>query len=69
MSDKIKNLGQVFTEDEQVDLMLSLRQKQGSILEPSCGTGNFLNKIKNCVGIEYDEDICPSNALCMDFFD
>jgi len=66
---KIKELGQVFTDAAIVDEMLSLRQNQGRILEPSCGDGAFFNKIPNCVGIELDSEICPKGAICMDFFD
>ncbi|WP_104748790.1 Eco57I restriction-modification methylase domain-containing protein [Helicobacter cetorum] len=65
----IKNLGQVFTPKNIVDFMLSLRQNQGNILEPSVGDGSFFNCLKNAIGIEIDSKICPKNALCMDFFD
>lgn len=65
----IETLGQVFTPDSIVNIMLSLRKNEGSILEPSCGSGAFFNKIPNCVGIEKDKSVCPSNALNMDFFD
>ena len=62
-------LGQVFTQSHTVDGMLRLRKNQGSILEPSCGSGAFFNKIQNCVGIEYDSAVCPPGAINMDFFD
>lgn len=62
-------LGQVFTQESTVDSMIKLRKNKGSILEPSCGAGAFFNKIKNCVGIEYDKEVCPLNAINMDFFD
>lgn len=62
-------LGQVFTQEITVNTMLKLRKNEGSVLEPSCGDGAFFNKIKNCVGIEYDKTVCPSNAMNMDFFD
>lgn len=64
-----KKLGQVFTPENIVEQMLNLRKNVGSILEPSCGDGIFLNKIKDCVGIEYDSNICPKNAINLDFFD
>jgi adenine-specific DNA-methyltransferase len=66
---KIKELGQVFTKEIIVDKMLSLRKNNGSILEPSCGDGAFYNKITNCIGIEFDETVCPSSAMNIDFFD
>ncbi len=64
-----KQLGQYFTPSFIVDKMISLIQNQGSILEPSCGDGAFLNKIPNCLGIEIDEKVAPSGAKIMDFFD
>ena len=66
---QVKNFGQVFTPDHIVEEMLSLRKNKGTILEPSCGTGAFFNKIENCVGIELDGTKCPKNALNIDFFD
>lgn len=65
---KVKSLGQVFTENNTVTTMLKLRKNFGKILEPSAGIGRFLNKIPNCIGIELDKNICPTNALNMDFF-
>lgn len=67
--DKVKNLGQVFTEEETVETMLELRKNSGSILEPSCGPGAFSDKLKGVVAIEFDSEICPQYALNMDFFD
>src|ERR1700733_3967929 len=65
----VKTLGQVFTQDHTVDLMLSLRKnKHGSVLEPSCGNGAFSNKIKNCKAIEFDKKVCPDYAENIDFF-
>ena len=49
--------------------MIALRKNKGSILEPSCGDGAFFNKIKDCVGIEYDSTVAPKGAMVMDFFD
>lgn len=65
----VNYLGQVFTENLIVKRMLKLKKNHGSVLEPSCGKGAFLNEIKNCIGIEYDNTICPDNALNIDFFD
>lgn len=62
-------LGQVFTEDSVVQKMLKLKKNRGSVLEPSCGAGAFFNIIENCVGLEYDKLVCPTNAINMDFFD
>lgn len=66
---KVEDLGQVFTENKIVQKMLKLRKYNESILEPSCGDGAFFNVIDNCVGIEYDKDVCPKNAINMDFLD
>lgn len=65
----VDKLGQVFTNEKIVKKMLELRENHGSILEPSCGAGAFFNHISDCVGIEYDGTVCPSNAINMDFFD
>lgn len=61
-------LGQVFTQSFIVTQMLNLRKNKGSILEPSCGDGAFFNRILNCIGIEYDNKVCPAKALNMNFF-
>lgn len=66
---KVEDLGQVFTENKIVHKMLKLRKYNESILEPSCGDGAFFNVINNCVGIEYDKDVCPKGAINMDFLD
>ncbi len=65
----VETLGQVFTPQNIVAEMLQLIRNDGRILEPSCGDGAFFNEIPNCIGIEYDSQHCPSNALNMDFFD
>ena len=65
----VERLGQVFTPQEIVNYMMQLRQNNGSILEPACGSGVFLNYLKNCTGIEIDSEICPEGALNIDFFD
>ena len=69
MSLDIKNYGQVWTNQETVDLMLSLRKNKGRTLEPSCGNGAFSNLTPNCVAIELDKKVAPDYALNMDFFD
>lgn len=65
----VKHLGQVFTPENIVNLMLNLRKNKGSVLEPSCGNGTFSDKIPGCVAIEYDKNVAPSYAKVMDFFD
>ena len=64
----VQQLGQVFTPDEIVKLMISLRQRKGKALEPSCGNGAFLRHLKNCDAIEVDSRIAPEGAEVMDFF-
>lgn len=66
---KINNYGQVFTPLDVVNIMLSLKKNKGTVLEPSCGDGRIFKKIKDCVGIELDPDICPDGAKNIDFFD
>ena len=70
---KVEDLGQVFTPSNIVDEMVSMIKNGVRILEPSCGDGAFLEGLdffyKNIVGIEFDSEHCPSNALNMDFFD
>lgn len=64
-----KLLGQFFTPETIVNKMISLIKNNGSILEPSCGDGAFLNKLNNCIGIEIDPTIASSKAIITDFFD
>lgn len=65
----VAQLGQVFTPDSVVDMMLSLCQNHGRTLEPSAGNGAFSSKLPGCVAIEIDERVAPPGALVMDFFD
>ena len=65
----VKHLGQVFTPENTVNVMLSLRKNKGSVLEPSCGAGAFSDNIPGCIAIEYDKNVAPSYAKVMDFFD
>lgn len=65
----IDNLGQVFTPQYIVAQMLSLRKRNGSVLEPSAGNGSFFKNIPNCVGIEIDKRHHTEGMLLMDFFD
>lgn len=68
MSLDVKNYEQVWTNQETVDLMLSLCKNKGRTLEPSCGNDSFSNLIPNCVAIELDKKVTPNYALNMDFF-
>ena len=67
--DKVKNLGQVFTPRNIVDYMLSLRENDGSVLEPSSGDGSFSDVIDDIVAIEIDPENKTKNNIIMDFFD
>ena len=49
--------------------MIDLIENSGTILEPSCGTGAFSNKLTNCIALEIDKTIAPPNAIISDFFD
>ena len=67
---KIKNFGQVFTPHRIVKLMINLIKNKGSILEPSAGTGSFLNELpEHAIGLEIDRSICSKRSINMDFFD
>jgi adenine-specific DNA-methyltransferase len=67
----VEDLGQVFTPEDIVERMCKMIKNGSRILEPSCGDGIFLNNLsnENIVGIEFDQNHCPENAICMDFFD
>lgn len=65
----IAELGQVFTPQSIVADMLSLRKNYGTVLEPSCGDGAFLNNMTNAIGIEIDPKYQQNNILNIDFFD
>lgn len=65
---KVLNLGQVFTPNDMVDFMISLRKNNGTILEPSAGEGAFSDKLPGCVSIELDETLSDKH-LNIDFFD
>jgi len=65
----VSELGQVFTPDYLVKVMLSLKTNTGRVLEPSCGDGAFFKEIPGCVGIEYDCRHAPPGSQVMDFFE
>jgi adenine-specific DNA-methyltransferase len=69
MALNIKQRGQVFTPENIVNSMLSLRKNSGRVLEPSAGSGHFLKAIPGAVGIEIDSMVAHAGCLCMDFFD
>ncbi len=64
----IKNLGQVYTPDFIVDVMLNLKINHGTILEPSAGDGAFGKKFDKIDAIEIDKN-CPFKCIAHDFFD
>jgi adenine-specific DNA-methyltransferase len=64
----ICKLGQVFTPNNVVSAMLSLRRNSGRTLEPSGGNGAFSSEIKNPVVIEIDPSHAPPGSLIQDFF-
>jgi adenine-specific DNA-methyltransferase len=65
----VEKLGQVFTPEIIVDLMISLKMNSKRTLEPSCGNGAFFNKINSSiVGIEIDSSKAPIDAIPIDFF-
>ena len=71
MSNDVEKLGQVFTPEKTVDLMIELVKNNGKVLEPSCGDGAFASKLQdsNLFAIELDPNHCPDYATVMDFFD
>jgi len=72
--DKIKNLGQVYTPENIVDIMFNLSKNDGGILEPSAGDGAFTRFIKSksdrdITSIEIDPDNNQLDFIIMDFFE
>jgi hypothetical protein len=69
----IGDLGQHWTPNEIVDKMISLKRNTGKTLEPSAGSGRFVNKIKDITAIEIDKNVVPSDLLSVyniiNFFD
>lgn len=68
MTNNVKTLGQVFTPEQYVKDILSLRRNNGTVLEPSCGNGSISNLLPGCVAIELDKKVAPAYALIQDFF-
>lgn len=72
-NDKKNILGQYFTPDEIVDFCLSRFNLNKVVIEPSCGSGQFLKKLpKETKGIEIDKDVFKSlnfnNCINLDFY-
>lgn len=65
----VEKLGQVYTPQNIVDIMLKLVKNKGRVLEPSCGDGAFSQYFPECVAIEIDNSKKPDYAICMDFID
>jgi len=64
-----KYLGQFFTNEKLVDLLLSFKKNNGKTLEPSCGDCAILERIPNCIGIEIDNKLDKKGlVLNVDFF-
>lgn len=50
--------------------MIGLIENQGTILEPSCGPGAFIEQLpEHAIGIEIDAQVAHPKAQIMDFFD
>lgn len=71
MDMNVNELGQVFTQEDTAKFMVSLKQNDGRILEPSCGNGVFLRLLPQdkVIGLEVDKNHCPETALLLDFFE
>ena len=54
-----KNLGQVMTPLDMAEQMVTLKRNNGSVLEPSCGQGVFLNLLPEAKGCELIEELVP----------
>ena len=61
--------GQFFTPEAIAKEMVDLIENNGSILEPSCGAGVFLELLPSAIGIEIDATIAHKRAKIMNFFD
>lgn len=63
-------LGQYYTPSHIVELMVSLIENNGVIIEPACGPGAFLHQLPaNTIGIELDKTTAHPKAMIMDYFD
>ena len=71
----VRRRGQVFTPEGIVREMLALRQNKGSVLEPACGEGAFLKKLRESdppeavLGLELDPSLPAGKGVWRgDFF-
>jgi hypothetical protein len=58
---KVGDLGQHWTPKDVVQTMLTLKKNKGLTLEPSAGSGRFVEVLDNVVAIEIDEKVVPDN--------
>ena len=68
----ISTLGQVFTQEKTVQVMISMLKNQGRILEPSSGDGAFALRLpqERLTAIEFDARLAQENQFRhMDFFE
>lgn len=67
------DLGQHWTPEDIVGLMVKMMQNRGRVLEPSAGSGRFMRALPNAVGVELDPSVIPSDLQArytvMSFFD
>ena len=68
MTDK-ERFGQYFTSQHIIEMMIDLRMNYGTVLEPCCGDGRFLDFLPEAMGIEISKRFGKSNIIIMDFFD
>lgn len=61
--------GQFFTPIQIAEEMVGLIENEGSILEPSCGAGVFLDLLPSATGVEIDPTVAHKRAKVMNFFD
>jgi adenine-specific DNA-methyltransferase len=64
----VTSLGQVFTPEPIVRVMLALCANRGRVLEPAAGDGAFSRCLPGCAAIEIDRELAPPGAMVMDFF-
>jgi adenine-specific DNA-methyltransferase len=67
MTTKYKDLV-VKTQDKYIDLMISIKRNHGRTLDPAAGYGSFSDRIKNCINIEVNNELCRSDFDALDFF-
>jgi len=55
----VGDLGQHWTPKQIVEKMISMKRNNGLTLEPSAGSGRFVEALDDCVAIEIDESVIP----------